>query len=162
MLFTNPTLLVLLLGIKVQRDHFCVKIQSLNWIKEWKTSIFFLAFQPETWSTREKGWITEVFLSVTYSSQRKNPKEKLVSSVASLFKTPCSLLSYCAPKKKSYFNYVFWRISKNASKFTCPIIHCRFRKFGLFECKFNQFATLINLKNHSFFQYRNGLLWLFL
>ena len=107
--------------------------------------------KSETWSTREKGWITEVFLSVTYSSQRKNPKEKLVSSVASLFKTPCSLLSYCAPKKKSYFNYVFWRISKNASKFTCPIILCRFRKVSLFECKFNQFGTLINLKNHSFF-----------
>ena len=35
-------LLVLLLGIKVQRDHFCVRIQSLNWIEKMK-NIHFLS-----------------------------------------------------------------------------------------------------------------------
>ena len=107
-----------------------MKCSTLKWQQDWQFGSNSFVSCNQRHSEKEYSCITESILSAAYFAKWKDPKEKLVSSVASLFKTSCSLLSYCAPKKKCYFNYVFGRISKNASKFTCPIIHCRFRKFG--------------------------------
>ena len=109
----------------------------------------------------EKSTKTESILSGSYFARWKNSKRKLISWYFYIIKTKCSVLSYCALKKKSYFNYNFWTILENVSEFTCPIIYCRFRNLGWFWFISHHFPTIINSKNQSFFKYRNVTVWLF-